>query len=133
MTNSGTNQEQAATAVRQAAIDMGYSCVEIDAITARFEAQGYNLPAYTCVLSVDEFAASNISIYPNPAIDHFTIEGIQENDILEIRDLQGRLIQSENVNSAMHRVYLDNQINPGMYLVRIYSGSKEFTQRLLIQ
>lgn len=75
----------------------------------------------------------NISVYPNPAIDHFTIEGIRGNALLEIRDLQGRLIQDEYIDPSSSRIYLNDGINSGLYLVRIYAGSKQITQRLLIQ
>ncbi len=64
MTNSGTNQQNAAIAVRQAAIDMNYTCAEIDAFTDRFEARGYTLPLYICDPSGCEVSAidtSNIS------------------------------------------------------------------------
>jgi PKD repeat protein len=45
MTGSSTNQQDAAIAVRQAAIDMGYSCPDIDVFTQEFTATGYNMPA----------------------------------------------------------------------------------------
>lgn len=64
MTNSGTNQQNAAIAVRQAAIDMNYTCDEIDAFTLRFEARGYNLPVYECDTSacaITEISTSNLS------------------------------------------------------------------------
>lgn len=45
MTGSNTSQEDAAIAVRQAAIDLGYSCEDIDVFTQEFEYTGYNMPA----------------------------------------------------------------------------------------
>ena len=45
MTGSSTSQEDAAIAVRQAAIDMGYSCADVDVFTQEFTATGYVLPA----------------------------------------------------------------------------------------
>lgn len=45
MTGSNTSQEDAAIAVRQAAIDLGYSCEDIDVFTQEFEFTGYNMPA----------------------------------------------------------------------------------------
>jgi len=44
MTGSSTSQQDAAIAVRQAAIDMNYSCADIDVFTVEFTATGYNLP-----------------------------------------------------------------------------------------
>lgn len=45
MTGSNTNQQNAAIAVRQAAIDMGYSCADVNVFTVEFTATGYVLPA----------------------------------------------------------------------------------------
>ncbi|WP_347373210.1 T9SS type A sorting domain-containing protein [Aequorivita sp. Q41] len=64
MTNSTTNQQNAAIAVRQAAIDMGYTCSEIEAFTDRFEARGYVLPVYICdptACDISAIETSNIS------------------------------------------------------------------------
>ncbi len=64
MTNSGTNQQNAAIAVRQAAIDMGYSCEDINAFTDRFEARGYVLPNYVCdpsACDITSIGTSNLS------------------------------------------------------------------------
>ncbi len=44
MTGNNTSQEDAAIAVRQAAIDMGYSCADVDVFTTEFTATGYNMP-----------------------------------------------------------------------------------------
>ncbi len=62
MTNSSTNQQNAAIAVRQAAIDMNYTCAEIEAFTERFEARGYVLPNYVCgTCEISEISTSNVS------------------------------------------------------------------------
>lgn len=45
MTNSSTNQQNAAIAVRQAAIDMNYPCVDIQTMTQKFTQAGYTMPA----------------------------------------------------------------------------------------
>lgn len=45
MTNSSTNQQNAAIAVRQAAIDMNYPCADIKTMTEKFTATGYTMPA----------------------------------------------------------------------------------------
>lgn len=45
LTNSSSNQQTAAIAVRQAAINMNYSCADIKVITEKFTQTGYVLPA----------------------------------------------------------------------------------------
>ncbi len=44
LTGSSSNQQDAAVAVRQAAIDMGYSCPDINVFTQEFTATGYVMP-----------------------------------------------------------------------------------------
>ena len=45
MTNSSTNQQNAAIAVRQAAINMNYSCADVKVMTQKYTAAGYTMPA----------------------------------------------------------------------------------------
>lgn len=45
LTTSSTNQNQAAIAVRQAAVNMNYSCADIKTMTEKFTAAGYVMPA----------------------------------------------------------------------------------------
>ncbi|MCF6129106.1 T9SS type A sorting domain-containing protein [Flavobacterium sp. AS60] len=44
LTNSSTNQQNAAIAVRQAAINMNYPCADIQVMTQKFTGKGYVLP-----------------------------------------------------------------------------------------
>lgn len=44
-TNSSTNQQDAAIAVRQAGIDMNYPCADIKTMTDKFTEAGYTMPA----------------------------------------------------------------------------------------
>jgi len=73
MTNSNTNQQNAAIAVRQAAIDMGLSCSDIQHFTDRFEARGYVLPEYNCsefdldatvVITIPEISCGSNAVNP---------------------------------------------------------------------
>lgn len=49
MTGSSTSQQDAAIAVRQAAIDMNYSCADIQVFTQEFTATGYVLPPIAAI------------------------------------------------------------------------------------
>ena len=67
MTGSSTNQKVAATAVRQAAIDMlgqfGYSCADINTMTLEFNAAGYTLAPYDCAF-IDHCWRNEIVNFP---------------------------------------------------------------------
>lgn len=54
LTSNLTNQNTAAIAVRQAAINMGYSCADVNVITQKFTAAGYTMPALTLSMTCPE-------------------------------------------------------------------------------
>jgi hypothetical protein len=121
MTNSGTNQQNAAIAVRQAAIDMGtahgYTCDDILAITNRFTAQGYNLPAYTCSLSVDEFAVNSISIFPNPTQGILTFKNIEQEYSVSIFNMLGQKVKDQTINTTANAMDVSN-LATGTYFIK---------------
>ena len=51
LTNSTTNQQNAAIAVRQAAINMNYPCADITAMTTQLASKGYTLPALSLTMA----------------------------------------------------------------------------------
>jgi len=121
MTNSGTNQENAAIAVRQAAIDMGtaggYTCADIQAMTDRFTAQGYNMPPYTCNLSVDEFAANTISIFPNPTNGIITLKNIKQEHNAIVFNMLGQKVKNQTVNITSNTMDVSN-LATGTYFIK---------------
>ena len=70
LTTSATNQNQAAIAVRQAAINMNYPCADIKTMTEKFTAAGYTMPAVAFVLNVPAnktvtAGVGNVYVLPN--------------------------------------------------------------------
>ncbi|MDN3678018.1 T9SS type A sorting domain-containing protein [Flavobacterium paronense] len=51
LTNSSTDQQNAARAVRQAAINMNYPCADIQVFTQKFTDRGYVMPALTLTMA----------------------------------------------------------------------------------
>ncbi|WP_299883508.1 T9SS type A sorting domain-containing protein [uncultured Lacinutrix sp.] len=121
MTNSSTNQQNAAIAVRQAAIDMGtaggYTCDDIQAMTDRFTAQGYNMPAYTCVLSVDEFDTTSISIFPNPTKGSITFKNITTEYDVEVYNMLGQKVKDQTISSSSNTMDV-SKLSIGTYFIK---------------
>lgn len=121
MTNSGTNQQNAAIAVRQAAIDMGaahgYTCDDIQAITDRFTAQGYSLPAYNCNLSVEEFAVNTISIFPNPTNGILSFKNIKEEYNVAVFNMLGQKVKDQTINTSANSMDVSN-LATGTYFIK---------------
>ncbi len=69
MTSSSTNQEQAAIAVRQAAIDMNYSCADINVMTTQFTNTGYTMPSIPLQIN----CPGDLAVASDPTTTNFTI------------------------------------------------------------
>ncbi len=82
--------------------------------------------------------APQINIFPNPAIDSFTIESsfsFAEPTSLEIIDLTGRKIVIKTLNYLNNQtiqVRLPSSIIPGQYYLEITSGSNKIIRQLQI-
>lgn len=82
-------------------------------------------------LSVDETQLENLSIYPNPTSDIVNIQSsgtsIQK---IEIYNMNGQLVLSEKNN--LEKIHV-NQLESGMYMMRLYTENASKTIKLLRQ
>lgn len=80
-----------------------------------------------------------ISVFPNPAKDRFTVSYLSEEDSsveVLIYDLQGKLMQEEQINMSAGQKDIDialPSLNNGMYLLLLNNGEKQFTTKFMIQ
>lgn len=125
MTNSSTNQQDAAIAVRQAAVDMinagrfGMTCSDVDFMTARFTARGYTMPALDCaVLGADEFTlAGNVSIYPNPTSNLLNFKNITKTYEVEVYNLLGQKVINQSIHENKNSLNVSD-LSSGTYIVK---------------
>jgi len=124
MTNSSSNQQTAAVAVRQASIDMlgtyGFTCDDVNIITEELTTSGYTLPVYQCVnLAVADVSKNSVSVYPNPVTENLTVSmNFKKAETAEIYSLEGRKISETNINSNNNVINVSN-LNKGVYLLKI--------------
>ncbi|MGG5207796.1 T9SS type A sorting domain-containing protein [Chryseobacterium sp. MIQD13] len=124
LTGSNTNQQNAAIAVRQAAIDMlgqfGFTCSDINIMTQEFTATGYILPEYSCALSTKELAKENqTKIYPNPATDVLIVllKGNKE-EKAEIYNMEGRKVMETTIGNGNNKIDISN-LQSGNYILSV--------------
>lgn len=82
----------------------------------------------TIVTSVDELA-SEIAIYPNPTSDIVNIVTSGNAQRVEIANVDGQIVSSEEVASDMITVSLEEQ-PAGMYFVRIYTANEVIVRKV---
>lgn len=124
LTTSTTNQQNAAIAVRRAAIDMlgqfGFNCNDITAMTQEFTAAGYVLPAYSCTLSTRETGKENlISVYPNPVstLLNVSLKGNKAKKA-EIYNMEGRKVMETEISGGSSRIDVSS-LETGDYILTI--------------
>jgi hypothetical protein len=85
---------------------------------------------------VDELSNNEpFIIYPNPARDLVYIDLKEINDWkeLSVTDLSGKVIYHSDVNGLENISIPVGDLDSGVYLVTVQSGSSRFTQKLIIQ
>jgi hypothetical protein len=90
-----------------------------------------------CVQSVsvdEEILTNELSIFPNPATEIFTIAGLPDGIAqVDIRDISGRLVMSQQVNVAGGRIELQNQFVGGIYHIQCTVGTVQYQGRVILQ
>lgn len=74
-------------------------------------------------------AGEELLIYPNPASEEVFVQS-KVNGQLELLDLNGRVLQSMELNEGKQEIKL-SEYSAGIYLIKISSGSGVFTKRLI--
>jgi Secretion system C-terminal sorting domain len=96
---------------------------------------------YSSVVTVDLASAgtaSAMSIYPNPATDHFTIQpgsAISGACLVYLIDMSGRAVFTEQATAADKSVpvTIGSRLTPGIYLVRVVTSTGAVSGKIFIQ
>lgn len=82
-------------------------------------------------LSVEDFAAAELTLYPNPASDQFNISS--GNELIQtviVRDILGKTIETIQVNGLNQNVNISN-LPKGLYLVEVELETGRAVQKLI--
>ncbi|WP_053002304.1 zinc-dependent metalloprotease [Kordia jejudonensis] len=92
----------------------------------------------TIVLSNEEFALENFSLYPNPNKGEFSLsfnsQSGQDIDVA-VHDISGRLVMNQNYNATAtfkENISLKN-VSSGMYLITVTDQDKTVTKKLIVE
>mgnify|MGYP003682993909 CR=1 FL=1 len=92
----------------------------------------------TVVLSNEEFALENFSLYPNPNKGDFSLSFNSQSgeDInVNVYDISGRLVHTKNYNATAtfnENISLNN-VSAGMYLITVTDQDRTVTKKLIIE
>lgn len=87
----------------------------------------FNVAAGTGELMVNE----SLNAFPNPTSDHVQFEA-KENGTLNVYDINGKLIRTENVNVGMTQINFEH-LQKGQYILQLIGGQKVYTKSIIKQ
>jgi hypothetical protein len=77
---------------------------------------------------MNELQPTQLSYYPNPASDFLMVKGADNNALINIFDVSGRLLISKNNDNTPIDI---SYINEGVYFIRIENKSQTFTGKFV--
>jgi len=83
------------------------------------------------VLGITELQGKNISIYPNPATDYI-MTLTSGRGMLYIYDITGKLVKSTLIFNPQQVIDISN-LSKGVYIVRMSTPEKNFTEKLVVE
>lgn len=79
------------------------------------------------ILDVHDLSATSVSISPNPATDHFTVEGVAAGTQCRLVNLQGQTVDEVQSVLFADRLTVDcSSLARGVYLLSLYSDAGAF-------
>ena len=98
-------------------------------------------PALTCegASGVEDITLADFTVYPNPNSGQFSIvnEGVSGNYIIELIDVTGKVVYSEQVqmNSNARTEINSTDVNTGVYLVKMTNTDENYyrTLRMIVK
>lgn len=77
-----------------------------------------------------QHSSFNIQIYPNPATDILTVDGLPENSSLQLLDPIGRTLSSFTTHHSSFKIDVSS-LTPGLYILRIQTPSGTVVKKIV--
>ncbi len=111
--------------------------MDLDNINNGYPILGWQSDNESCVLILEtEDSKETAIIYPSitSGLVSIRMEGRSTVDHLEVYDMMGRRVLYKDINVPMQETKIDlSGERPGIYLVRVFSGSTQTTHRVILQ
>lgn len=89
----------------------------------------------SCTVGINELLADNqVSVYPNPAADHFEIilEGFQNKASVQLFNALGKELKKLEIQNSKLRIER-NDLAAGIYFIRVTAGEKRIIRKIILE
>jgi len=110
---------------------------EAGAITVKFTSDffanlsGWDITVSCTTLSNQEFTESDFSVFPNPVNNVLNVTSVIPLDNVSIYDLHGRIVFQKKLNHELKTLVDLSQLNAGIYLLKVNTGSSTAIKRII--
>ena len=97
--------------------------------------EGTTVTRFFKILGSNDFMASKILLYPNPATREIYLENKENKESIsgQILDLSGRVVMNIPENWDGKEALNISTLSKGIYLMKLQSGDKQITKKLIVQ
>ncbi len=83
-----------------------------------------------CQIGIQENEQLQVQVYPNPFVDQIIIDNQEENMMLQIHDINGRILRNQMLQNGKNQIDTSTW-SSGVYLVKVQVGAKMQTWKLV--
>ena len=103
------------------------------------EVEDYTITVESATASIDDASFSNFNLFPNPTKGTFKLQfevvGSQKVSV-QLYDITGRFIGEKsykNIGSYFSENIIFDNLSAGLYLVKVFNGTKQTTRKLIVE
>jgi hypothetical protein len=114
-------------------LDQGTKIFRVKSVTGGTDMDWFKIVPLNTTNIAKKQVTKDLTIYPNPAHNSFTIDNPENNIMVKIFTVNGKLIYyKQDIKDSIH-VVSTNNIPKGMYIVKAIGMNQTYTSRLVIQ
>ncbi len=83
-----------------------------------------------CQIGIQENEQLQVQVYPNPFVDQIIIDNQEENMMLQIHDINGKILRNQMLQNGKNQIDTSTW-SSGVYLVKVQVGAKMQTWKLV--
>jgi len=83
-------------------------------------------------VGIEQYAAEAPTFYPNPVQNELTVSHVEENAIITIYDLNGKMLMSRTAVSRSEKINVSS-LSKGIYIVKVISKNSSTTGKMIKQ
>lgn len=85
---------------------------------------------YSNIVRLESSSSNRFTVFPNPAINSITVGGLHSKGLIEISDIQGRVLKKINVSAQTQTINIDD-FAKGMYVLRYSFDNNTICEKIV--